>query len=142
MGKRSRNKGAAFERAIAKELTLELGFSFKRNLDQYQERGLGDLTSSDPAFPFLIECKAYASGTDCSKSWEIQAHQASRGTGLYHAVIWKFDYHPVKCRVPIEAVAEAYGASAVTDKTADLYLPTFAMVAREIMAIRAMRGAQ
>ena len=58
----SRQKGAAFEREVAKALLLELGISFKRDLRQYQTSGHADLTPTDPAFPFELELKRYASG--------------------------------------------------------------------------------
>ena len=62
MATNGRNKGATFERDIAKMLDDELGISFKRNLDQYRESGLGDLIPSDPEFPFTLELKRYADG--------------------------------------------------------------------------------
>jgi hypothetical protein len=58
----SRNKGASFEREVAKLLFLELGISFKRDLRQYQTSGHGDLIPSDPGFPFELELKRYAKG--------------------------------------------------------------------------------
>ena len=56
----SRNKGAAFERHICNFLNdlLEkrgLDRSVKRNLDQYQTKGLADLYFEN----FAIECKRY-----------------------------------------------------------------------------------
>jgi len=137
----SRNKGASFERQVASLLRDELGMAFKRDLRQYQESERGDLICDDPTFPLLIECKAYASGTDCRAGWMQQAETAAKGTGLYPCVIYKFNRHPIKCRVPIEAIAEAHGGAATTHRYADVDLPTFAYVAREIMAVRALRGA-
>lgn len=135
--KASRDKGAAFEREIAKQLTLELGFQFRRDLRQYQQSDRGDLIPDNDAFPFLVECKAHKAGTDCRPSWETQAHKAALGTALYPVVVWKFDHHPVKCRVGIDAVAEAHGGHAVTHETCDVTLQGLAYLAREIMARRA-----
>jgi hypothetical protein len=75
----SRNKGASFEREVAKLLVLEMGISFKRDLRQYQTSGHGDLIPSDPAFPFELELKRYAkgpiSGTD--KWWQASHDRSS-----------------------------------------------------------------
>ena len=134
-----RNKGAAFERRVAAELFDETGITFKRDLDQYRERDRGDLLPDDSGWPFLMECKCRASGTDCRTAWLTQAYKAAAGTSLYPAVIWKFNNHPVRCRVPFEAIAEAFGGTTTTDKSADLTLQGLAFVAREIMARRALR---
>lgn len=138
----SRKKGATFERAIAKELLALTGISFKRNLDQYQERGQGDLTPSDPDFPFVMECKAYASGGDCLSAWEAQAFTAASGTGKHPVVIYKFNNRPVRVRIWFDALAEAFGASDVSGGKADISLQDFGYVASEIMSFRAMRKAR
>lgn len=135
--KASRDKGAAFERDVARMLHAELGIGFRRNLDQYQARDLGDLTPDDDAFPFLIECKAYARGTDCKPAWMEQARKAADGTGLYPCVVWKFDRHPIRCRVPVAALFEAVGSRLKMEFAADLTVEALAMLAREIMARRA-----
>lgn len=132
----SRRKGAAFERQIANELGRQLGLTFKRDLRQYQDRELGDLVCTAD-FPFLIECKAAASGTDCRTAWELQAAKAAEHTGQYPVVIYKFDFHPPKCRVGFDALAEALGTDVVCGQKADLSIESFAWVAREIMAGRA-----
>ena len=53
MPKISRNRGATFEREIVSDLHLSLGIKTKRNLDQYQESGHGDIILGD----YVIECK-------------------------------------------------------------------------------------
>lgn len=133
----SRQKGAAFERAIAKELFAETGITFKRDLDQYREKDRGDLLADNSAWPFLIECKAHAKGTDCRAAWITQANKAARGTGLYPVVVYKFNNTPIKCRVSFEALAEAFGGHATINKGADVTLQGLAYLAREIMAGRA-----
>lgn len=133
----SRQKGAQFERAIAKELLAETGITFKRDLRQYQENERGDLVPSDDGFPFVIECKARATGGDCLPAWEIQAQKAAAAEGKYPAVIWKFNNKPVRVRIWLDAMAEAVGGSAVTTQHCDLSVQGFAWVAREIMAGRA-----
>jgi len=47
-----RNKGASFELQLARELQLELGISFKRDLEQYRASEHGDLIPSNDNFPF------------------------------------------------------------------------------------------
>ena len=65
-----RQKGAAFERDIARQLDAELGIAFRRDLIQYQERGRGDLVRVDgEPFPFVIECKRYAKGPIRPEWW-------------------------------------------------------------------------
>ena len=130
----SRTKGASFERDVAKLLFGELGITFKRDLRQYQESDHGDLIADNPAFPFLIECKAYASGTTCKPAWEAQAARAAQKIGMIPVVIYKFDRHPIRCRLGIDAIMTAHGAQAVTHFSADLCIPGFAYVARELMA--------
>ena len=119
----SRTKGAAFEREVAKLLLLELGISFKRDLRQYQTSGHGDLIPSDPAFPFELELKRYAtgpiSGTD---NWWKQVTTAAAKTGKRPALIYKYD------RQPIRVVVEMQGVRA------NISFEDFCFLAREIMA--------
>lgn len=135
----SRRKGAAFERQIASELLTHTGIRFKRNLTQYQEKNHGDLISSDPAWPFDQECKAYASGTDCKPGWEAQAFKAAEKSGRFPAVIYKFDFHPVRVRIWEDAIAEAFDTTPLNcGLKVDVSLQDFALIAREIMARRAL----
>ena len=69
-GINSRNKGAVFERDIAKLINnffkdQGVDFKTKRNLEQYQEKDLGDLNIPN----HVIECKRYASGNWYKESW-------------------------------------------------------------------------
>ena len=56
MSKSQREKGAQFERDVARTLTDELGTAVKRNLGQARDSG-DDITVG----PFRIECKRRAS---------------------------------------------------------------------------------
>ena len=137
MSANSRRKGASFERQIAAELHDHTGIRFKRNLTQYQEKDHGDLIPSDPAFPFECECKAYATGTDCKPAWEEQAATAAQKSGRLPAVIYKFDFHPVRVRIGEDALAEAYGSQPMNaGLKMDVSVQDFAAIAREIMARR------
>ena len=101
----SRTKGAAFEREVAKLLLLELGISFKRDLRQYQTSCHGDLISSDPAFPFELELKRYASGPiSGTGNWWKQVTTAANKTGKRPALIYKYDRQPIRCVVEMQGV--------------------------------------
>lgn len=132
----SRNKGAAFERQLAALLHAETGITFKRNLSQYQDRHGSDLTPSDDAWPFSIEAKAYAGGTDCKPAWEAQAKAAAEKEGRLPVVVWKYDRHPIRCRIWIDTLNAAFGTSAPDLGAFDISLEQLCALAREIMARR------
>ena len=100
MGKKSRTKGATFEREICKVIYEELGVEVRRNLSQLQESGLGDIELE----PFLIECKRYASGNWFQKSWWEQCKAAAAKGNLIPVLIWKYDRLPIRVTMPIYAV--------------------------------------
>ena len=101
----SRQKGAAFEREVAKALLLELGISFKRDLRQYQTSGHADLTPSDPAFPFELELKRYASGPiNGPDAWWQQVCAAAERTRKRPALIYKYDRQPIRCVVEMQGI--------------------------------------
>lgn len=103
MATNGRNKGATFERDIAKMLQDELGITFKRNLEQYRESGLGDLIPSDPAFPFTLELKRYADGPiGGQKAWWEQTCVAAKREGKSPALIYRYDRQPIRCVVPMD----------------------------------------
>tara|TARA_R110002012_G_scaffold181582_2_gene347993 strand:+ start:456 stop:872 length:417 start_codon:yes stop_codon:yes gene_type:complete len=105
MGKiNSRNKGASFERDIAKRLNTffkqkGIDFKVKRNLEQYQEKDLGDLNIPK----HIIECKRYASGNWYKEDWWQQVC-ASCGNDI-PVLIWKYNHQPIRVCVPLWAVA-------------------------------------
>ena len=136
----SRNKGSAFERAIAKELHDLTGISFKREIDQYRAADLGDLVPSDPAWPFVVECKAYKEGNGCKDAWKEQATKAATSANRLPCVVYKYNRKPVRVAVTFEALACAFGApNCLTrpDEWAEITLDGLAYLAREIMAWRA-----
>lgn len=130
----SRNKGAAFEREIAKALELELGISFRRDLEQYRSSDLGDLIADDPAFPFIVECKRYAVGTGCQADWWRQAVRAAEAANKLPAVVYKFDRRDVRVVVNFTALYRAFGGRCTSDHQAELTLEAFCYIAREIMS--------
>jgi len=139
-----RTKGAAFERAVASDLHSELGIKFQRVLDQVREAELADLEPVDcPDFPFVLEIKRYAQGTYSRPQWWDQVCAAAKKAGnKYPCLIWKYDYLPVRCRIPMQAMVGLTMYNPAMDKNeqydwayaADLDWDTFIMVCREIMA--------
>tara|TARA_R100000781_G_C4047484_1_gene116279 strand:- start:214 stop:615 length:402 start_codon:yes stop_codon:yes gene_type:complete len=104
MGKiNSRNKGASFEREVAKLLNQyfdEIGYDYKvkRNLEQYQEKDLGDLNVPN----HTIECKRYASGNWYKEQWWQQVCGACGDT--VPVLIWKYNHQPMRVCVPLWAI--------------------------------------
>ena len=99
----SRNKGAQFERDIAKilnEFFIEEGIDYqtKRNLDQYQQKDLCDL---DMPF-FAVECKFYKEGDLLRPAWWTQVCKSSNGK--IPALIYKFNRRPIRVCVPLSAI--------------------------------------
>lgn len=127
----SRNKGSTFERAVAIELELLTGIRFKRDIEQYRAADHGDLIPSDPAWPFVLECKRYATGTGCTPAWKAQAEKAAAAEGKIPAVIFKFDRRDVRVAVPMYALGYGYPGWAEID------LPALAYIAAERMAEKA-----
>ena len=128
-----RNKGAAFEREIGGLLHDELGIKFKRDLEQYRAADHGDLLADDPAFPFVIECKRYASGTGCKPAWWNQAQAAANAVGKLPAVIYTYDRRDIRCVVEFTALYKMIGSSFESAHQAEMTLGAFCYIVREIM---------
>lgn len=130
-----RRKGAAYERQVAARLHGLTGITFKRDLDQYRASEHGDLTADDPAWPFLIECKRYASGTGCKPAWREQANMAAFRAGKFPAVIFRFDRLDDRVSVPMDAISFAFsGAYSNVSEWAEITIEGLAYLAAEIMA--------
>ena len=98
----ARNKGAAFERAIVKKINdyLESTGSdqkVKRNLDQYQKKGLADIYWGRLA----IECKAYKGNGNhfMQERWWKQACDAA-GDLFIPVLIYKYNGTKPKVVMP------------------------------------------
>lgn len=137
MGAHSRNKGSAFEREVARELNLLTGVSFKRDLEQVREDGLGDLMPDNPAWPFVIECKRYEAGTGCKPAWMAQVAIAAAKAGKRPAVVFRFDRQDTRVCLPLTAIWAASGAEIRSDEWATITLAAFATVAAELMQVAA-----
>ena len=102
----SRNKGAAFERAIVKRLNAffeERGDAIecKRNLDQYQANNLCDIEIPG----YAIECKAYKSGWWVAPAWWDQVCRSANGRTP--VLVWKFNNKGIRVTVPLYALNPA-----------------------------------
>jgi hypothetical protein len=103
----SRNKGAAFERHIAKLLNEffkknDVDFKCKRNLEQYQEKDLGDLNIPH----HVVECKRYASGSWYKEDWWTQIVSAC-GNKI-PVLIWKYNRQPIRVCIPRHVLTNYY----------------------------------
>lgn len=107
----SRNKGAAFEREICKKINTYLEskgskLTVKRNLDQYQTKGMADIYWDNLA----IECKRYK-GTGRSdvfkNEWWNQAVE-SANDNLIPVLIYKYDRRKIMCVIPLYLMESGY----------------------------------
>lgn len=133
MGRMQRTKGASGERELADVLFGELGLKFRRNLKQYQQNGEGDLECEGYDFPFLIECKRYATGWTCRSEWEKQAKEAAKKASKHPCVAYRFDRKEWRFRVYLEALGEMVGAQMPTGVWVDTDAAGFGAIARELM---------
>lgn len=98
----SRNKGAAFERVIVRLINdfcehRGLDETVKRNLDQYQSKGMADIYWRN----FAIECKCYAGKgtTFAQEKWWTQACE-SAGDKLIPVLIYKYNRNKPRYVLP------------------------------------------
>lgn len=136
----SRNKGANFERKICNDLHDLLGnhWQFKRDIEQYRAADHGDIITSDPAWPFVIECKRYAQGTACQPVWMEQARSAATVAKKFPVVVYQYDRRAVRVAIELRTIAYAlgrpeYDATDILETDMD----GFASIAREILAVNA-----
>ena len=92
----SRNKGAAFERQIAKALIEDLNLKnpVKRILEQTRTKELPDLMLGT----WCIECKAYGTGAEPRPDWWDQVLTSSNQHNLKPALVYKFNNRPIKIK--------------------------------------------
>jgi hypothetical protein len=133
----SRAKGAQFERVIAQRLEGLTGVRFKRNLEQARAVDHCDLLADDPAWPFSLELKRYATGTGCKPEWRAQAVRAADKNGRIPAVVYQFDRREVHVSLPLTAIGRAFGQDWPEPEWADVTLEALAYLAGELMAEKA-----
>lgn len=137
MGANSRNKGSGFEREVAGQLLGLTGITFKRDLEQVRAADHGDLIPSDDAWPFVVECKRYATGSGCKPAWQAQAAKAAAAVGKFPAVIFRYDRRDVEVSIPMGAITLGLGGMVVngdSNEWVTVTLQGFAYLAAEIMA--------
>ena len=107
----SRTKGASFERVIVKKINTYLASkgstkTVKRNLDQYQTKGMADIYWDNLA----IECKRYKGNrkSDVFKNeWWNQAVE-SANDNLIPVLIYKYDRRKIMCVIPLYLMESGY----------------------------------
>jgi Holliday junction resolvase len=134
-----RAKGAAFEREIARLIEAETGVRLRRNLTQYQQRGLCDLVPADDcAWPWAVECKRYAEARPgMAEAWYRQACDAAQAMRRLPALIYKSDRRPITVRVPLVALIIMGGAGVACPwkRCADVNFYDFCYITRELLAV-------
>lgn len=139
-GQLANQRGKIFERKIAQMLFDELGITFVRELDQVRKAGLSDLIPDDENFPFALELKKRKKGRKIPDgAWEQSVEASDIDRGIYPAVIYGYDFYPPRAVVPFSAIAEmetGLRTKTIHDK-AEISLPRFCKLVREIMAWRA-----
>ncbi len=142
-GKFAKNRGSSFELEIKNFLFDELGIEFKRNLEQTRTSGLSDLITNETKFPFALELKRRQSGSMIpTGAWAQSIKASDINAGIYPAVIYRYDHRKARCVVPFSAIAEmetGLWTKTIHDK-ADISLPRFCKLVREIMAWRAQKN--
>ena len=124
-----RNKGASFEREIAKMLFDELGIGFKRDLEQYRAGDHGDLIPDDDAFPFVLELKRYADGPIGGQPvWWNQVVKAAARENKLPCLIYRYNRKPIRCVIPLDALMQHK-----TDHVVEMDFEAFCYVTREMM---------
>lgn len=133
----SRNKGSAYERSICQLFNLELGsqFNFKRDLEQYRSADHGDIISSDPTWPFVVELKRYQSGPAGGQIvWWTQAVNAATAADKLPVLIYKYDRADPIAVIQKKTIARSLGAESKSIVRYWCEVPEFLTIAREVMA--------
>lgn len=98
-----RAKGHAFERDLIRIFRDEFGSCadhLKRNLEQYQDKGHGDIVFHN----LMIEAKRYAKGHWHKSEWWDQTVESAKN-GHIPVLIYKFDRQPIKMVFQLNSIA-------------------------------------
>lgn len=124
-----RNKGASFEREIAKMLHLDLGLNAKRDIEQYRAADHGDIVTDDATWPYVIECKRYGGkGHTFKPEWWKQVEKAAQAAGKEPVLVYKYDRQPITVAMRMEHLM---GDGALHDEKVRMDWEAFIYVARE-----------
>jgi len=121
----SRNKGASFERKICKLIKDNLNIDAKRNLDQYQSKGMADIIIDG----WSIECKAYLKGTTFKRAWWEQAKESAATLNLTPVLIYKYNNCPIKCVISLDVLSRNFNAG--HDLVCEVDIETWFYIVRE-----------
>jgi hypothetical protein len=121
----SRNKGASFERKICKLIKDNLNIDAKRNLDQYQSKGMADIIIPG----WSIECKAYLKGTTFKRAWWQQAKESAASLSLTPVLIYKYNNCPIKCVISLDVLSRNFNAG--HDLVCEVDIETWFYIVRE-----------
>jgi hypothetical protein len=106
----SRTKGASFEREVIKIFNDFLDKynlpHVKRNLDQYQERDLCDISF----LSFSVECKRYGEYPDnwYKPGWWEQVCRAALKSNNTPLLVFKYNRRPIRVALPLSFLADFY----------------------------------
>lgn len=121
----SRNKGASFERKICKLIKDNLNIDAKRNLDQYQSKGMADIIIPG----WSIECKAYLKGTTFKRTWWEQAKESAASLNLTPVLIYKYNNCPIKCVISLNVLSRNFNVG--HDLVCEVDIETWFYIVRE-----------
>ena len=121
----SRRKGATFELQVCKLIKQNLNYDAKRNLDQYQSKGMADIFIPG----WSIECKAYLKGTTFKKAWWEQAKESAASLNLTPVLIYKFNNCPIKCVISLDVLSRNFNSG--HDLVCEVDIETWFYIVRE-----------
>ena len=121
----SRNKGASFERKICNLIKDNLNIDAKRNLDQYQSKGMADIIIPG----WSIECKAYLKGTTFKRAWWEQAKESAASLNLTPVLIYKYNNCPIKCVISLNVLSRNFNVG--HDLVCEVDIETWFYIVRE-----------
>ena len=144
----SRAKGASAEREVAAILFDKLGLTFKRDLEQYRQKDLGDLICDEP-FPFVIEVKRYKTGCAAQPAWWDQVCKAATAANKQPLLVYKYNHQKWRWRMPAQVLidlghshgSEKMREDAVLDwgYAVEVDTDTAATIIREILEMEASK---
>jgi len=129
-----RAKGHAFERDLIRIFRDEFGSCadhLKRNLEQYQNKGHGDIVFHN----LMIEAKRYAKGNWHKHEWWDQACESAKEDYI-PILIYKYDYQPARMVFPLSAVAEGQYMGSNGMQTITTEFSTGIMIMRELLEVQ------
>ena len=138
----SRTKGQSGEREFARLMFDHLGIEVKRHLEQSRSGG-HDLVVTDPgscriteAFDlFAVEIKRHkAASQGLIAQWWLQATEQATRAEKIPALAYRADRQQWRVVLPLYSISDSMSQSDDYESTAELSLPAFCSIVREIAA--------